>query len=145
MNLTGPEVFHACLIDQLLDCGCEDVMAVAYSKMAFNAVADDLLAGCDAERLGYLVIFRGLNQVLKAEYVRAEDSVSDFFVDGRLADGRVCTGVIQLDLGQLLICVRERLAQNIESFRAKKYSAQEIADALQSAKSLIDQIEAVHR
>jgi hypothetical protein len=147
MYLTGPEVFYACLLDQCLDCGCDDSMASRYSKMAFDAVGDDLLAGCDADGLGYLVIFQGLHEVLRATYIHAGDetSVSDFFVDGRLADGRACTGVIQLDLGELLVCVRERLARNIESFQGKKYSAQEIADALKSAKSLIDQIEAVHK
>jgi hypothetical protein len=144
--LDRPQVFRAALIDQCLDAGCDDIQAVQYSELAYNAMADELRAGCDADQLGDLVIFRGWHEVLTAKYVPVgqESIIADSFTNGYLNDGRVCLGVIQIDLAKLLSCLRDRMNGHIKSFAGKKYSGKEISDALHSTKFLIDEIEAAH-
>jgi len=131
-------VVHMALLDQLLDAGCADEMALRSSRDAMVKIADDLIAGV---RPGFLVCLRGQHEVIETpRYVPCEsvESMAEWFdEDGNLPDGRTCLQIVQIDTNALFTAVNDNLKKYLAKFEATgRYSAEE----MEQAKNGLDKI-----
>ena len=152
-RLPGEEILQTCdgvirtaLLDQLLDAGCDDEMALRSSRDAMQKIGDDLIAG---ERLGYLVVLRGQHEVLETpRYVasKSTESMAGWFdEDGNLSDGRTCLQIVQIDTSALFTAVANNLKKHLEKFESTgRYSVEEMAQARRDLDSIRATVESAH-
>jgi hypothetical protein len=137
-------LYRMALVDQLLDAGCSDEMALRVSRDVVDLVADDILK---KNRPGFLVCLRGQHEILRTpEYVSAAkvDFILESWFDeeGNLPDGRTCCGIFQIDCHSLFTALANNLKVYLEGFESSgRYTVAELEEARKSLDGLRDLVD----